>query len=84
MKKYGFKEKHLQISDPIKSYFESISSCDVKEGTYLSRFVEKLKDYDIRKFYLFCKLVMSVGITFKLINLFLRFNNMFIFLLIPF
>ena len=46
--------------------------------------VEILKKYDNWNFYLFFKLVISVGITFKLINLFLRFNNIFNFLLVPF
>jgi len=29
MKNYDFQEKHCQISDPIESYFECITSCDI-------------------------------------------------------
>jgi len=29
MKNYDFQEKHLQISDPIESYFECITTCDI-------------------------------------------------------
>ena len=43
MKNYDFKEKELQISDPIESYFECISNCDIKDGTCISRCVEILK-----------------------------------------
>ena len=46
MKKIDFKEKQFQISDPIESYFECISSCDMKDGTCISRCVEILKQYD--------------------------------------
>ena len=46
MKKYYVKEKPLQISDPIESYFECISICDIKDGTCISRCVEILKNYD--------------------------------------
>ena len=46
MKNYDFKEKQFQISDPIDSYFECISSCDIKDGICISRCVEILKDYE--------------------------------------
>ena len=46
MKKYDFREKKVQITDPIESYFECISSCDMKDGTCISRFIEILKIYD--------------------------------------
>ena len=46
MRNYDYIEKHLQISDPIESYFECISSCDMKDGTCISRCVEILKNYD--------------------------------------
>ena len=46
MKNYDYIEKHLQISDPVESYFECISSCDMKDGTCISRCVEILKNYD--------------------------------------
>ena len=46
MKNYDFQEKHLQISDPIESYFECITSCDVRDGRCISRCVEILKQND--------------------------------------
>ena len=45
MKNYDSKEKQCQISDPIDSYFECISSCDMKDGTCISMCVEILKEY---------------------------------------
>ena len=45
MKNYDLKEKQFQISDPIDSYFECISSCDMKDGMYISMCVEILKEY---------------------------------------
>ena len=45
MKNYDFKEQHFQISDPIESYFECISSCDIKDGMCISMCVEILKEY---------------------------------------
>ncbi len=46
MKNYDFKEKQFQISDPIDSYFECITSCDIKDGICISRCVEILKNYE--------------------------------------
>ncbi|MDA9703921.1 hypothetical protein N9U76_00615 [Prochlorococcus sp. AH-736-L19] len=46
MKKNDLKEKYLQIYDPIESYFECVSSCDMKDGTCISRCVEILKNND--------------------------------------
>ena len=46
MKNYDIKEKQFQISDPIESYFECISSCDMKDGTCIARCVEILKQND--------------------------------------
>ena len=46
MKSYDFQDKKLQIHDPIESYFECISFCDIKDGTCISRCVEILKEYD--------------------------------------
>ena len=43
MKNYDFKEGKFQISDPVESYFECISSCDIKDGDCISRCVEILK-----------------------------------------
>ena len=84
MKNNDFKEKKFQVSDPIESYFEFISSCDIQDCTCISECVEILKQHENWDFYLFCKLVISVGITFNLINLFFRLSSIFIFLLIPF
>ena len=45
MKNHNLKEKQFQISDPIDSYFECISSCDMKDGICISMCVEILKEY---------------------------------------
>jgi len=45
MKNNNLKEKQFQISDPIDSYFECISSCDMKDGMCISMCVEILKEY---------------------------------------
>ena len=45
MKNHNLKEKQFQISDPIDSYFECISSCDIKDGICISMCVEILKEY---------------------------------------
>ncbi len=46
MNKYDLQEKKLQISDPIESYFECISICDIKDGNCISKCVEILKQYE--------------------------------------
>ena len=46
MKNYDLKENKLQISDPIESYFECISYCDITDGNCISQCVEILKDYE--------------------------------------
>ena len=46
MKNYDFQEKHFQISDPIETYFECITSCDIRDGKCISRCVEILKEND--------------------------------------
>jgi len=43
MKNYDFQEKQFQISDPIESYFECITTCDIRDGGCISRCVEILK-----------------------------------------
>ncbi len=43
MNNYDSYEKQFQISDPIESYFECISSCDLKDGICISKCVEILK-----------------------------------------
>ena len=44
MKNYDFKEKKARISDPVESYFECISYCDMGDGYCISECVERLKD----------------------------------------
>jgi len=46
MKNFDFQEKHCQIFDPIESYFECITSCDIRDGKCISRCVEILKRND--------------------------------------
>ena len=46
MENYDFKEKQIQIIDPIENYFECITSCDIRDGNCISRCVEKLKYSD--------------------------------------
>ena len=43
MKNYQFQEKQLKISDPIESYFECITTCDIRDGRCISKCVEILK-----------------------------------------
>jgi len=43
MKNYDLEERHFQISDPIESYFECITTCDIRDGRCISRCVEILK-----------------------------------------
>tara|TARA_Y100000991_G_scaffold196726_1_gene166766 strand:+ start:271 stop:414 length:144 start_codon:yes stop_codon:yes gene_type:complete len=43
MKNYDFQEKQFQIVDPIESYFECISTCDLEDGSCMSGCVEILK-----------------------------------------
>ena len=43
MRNFHFQEQHVQISDPIESYFECIATCDLKDGICISRCVEILK-----------------------------------------
>jgi len=46
MKNYDLEENQFQISDPIESYFECISSCDIRDGKCISTCVEILKHQD--------------------------------------
>ena len=46
MKNYEFQEKQIQIYDPIESYFECITTCDMRDGRCISRCVEILKEND--------------------------------------
>ena len=43
MKTCDFQEKNSQISDPIDSYFECITNCDVSDGNCIISCVEILK-----------------------------------------
>ena len=36
MRNSDFQEKQFHISDPIESYFECISACDMRDGKYIS------------------------------------------------
>ena len=46
MRNYDLSEKKVQISDPIESYFECISTCDISDGKCISSCVEILKQND--------------------------------------
>ena len=46
MKNYDSQEKQFQIYDPIESYFECITTCDISDGICISRCVEILKQND--------------------------------------
>ena len=43
---YDFQEKNIQISDPIESYFQCITTCDIRDGRCISKCVEILKQSD--------------------------------------
>ena len=45
MKTFDFKKKKIEISDPIESYFECITYCDINDGVCVSKCVEILRDY---------------------------------------
>ena len=44
MKNYDLQEKKYQLTDPIESYFECISTCNIKDASCISRCVEILKE----------------------------------------
>ena len=46
MKDYQFREKQFKNSYPIESYFECITTCDIRDGGCISRCVEILKQND--------------------------------------
>ena len=46
MKNHDFSGKKFRSSDPIESYFECISICDMNDGNCISRCIEILKNYD--------------------------------------
>ena len=43
MKNYDLQEDQFQISNPIESYFECITTCDISDGSCISRCLEILK-----------------------------------------
>ena len=45
MKNSDLNENKFPIFDPIESYFECISSCDMKDGNCISMCVDILKEY---------------------------------------
>tara|TARA_S200000501_G_scaffold342880_1_gene353368 strand:+ start:104 stop:247 length:144 start_codon:yes stop_codon:yes gene_type:complete len=47
MKKYDLKESNHFYSDPVESYFECISSCDISDGSCISKCVEILRDEEV-------------------------------------
>ena len=47
MKKYDFQDGNYLNSDPVESYFECISSCDIADGICISKCVEILRDNEI-------------------------------------
>ena len=46
MKNNDLKDKEFRIFDPVESYFECISFCEIDDGTCVSKCVEILKDQD--------------------------------------
>ncbi len=46
MKNFDYQEKKLPVYDPVESYFDCISTCDIKDGYCISRCVEILKQND--------------------------------------
>ena len=47
MKKYDLKESNHLSSDPVDSYFECISFCDIYDGICVSKCVEILRDEEV-------------------------------------
>ena len=47
MQKYDLRESNYFSSDPIETYFECISSCDIYDGICISKCVEILKDEEV-------------------------------------
>ena len=44
MKNNDSKEKNYFFADPVESYFECISSCDITDGSCISQCVAILRD----------------------------------------
>ena len=47
MKNYDLKERNYFYTDPVETYFECISSCDIYDGICVSKCVEILRDEEI-------------------------------------
>ena len=47
MKNFEKQERNYFISDPVEIYFECISSCDISDGSCISKCVEILRDNEI-------------------------------------
>ena len=47
MKDFDLEDKQVLISDPIESYFECLTTCDIKDGKCISRCVEILKRNEV-------------------------------------
>ena len=45
MKNYELNENKINMIDPIESYFECISSCDIEDGVCISNCVQILREY---------------------------------------
>ncbi len=43
-KNYDLNDARFLTSDPVDNYFECISSCDITDGTCISKCVEILRD----------------------------------------
>ena len=43
MQNHDFQEQQFHIADPVESYFECITTCDIQDGGCISRCVEILK-----------------------------------------
>ena len=50
MKNYYFSGKQFQSSDPIESYFECVTSCEMKDKSCISRCLEILKNNESLNF----------------------------------
>ena len=46
MKQYDFNESNCVTNDPVESYFECISFCDITDGVCISKCVQILRDYE--------------------------------------
>ena len=47
MKNYALIDSNYFFNDPVEIYFECISSCDITDGTCISKCVEILRDNEV-------------------------------------